>query len=461
MTAVATPIVCWHCARVASILYVDDEPQNIRLFRRVFEDELSVLTADSATGALELLARDDIAVLVTDQRMPGMTGLELLSEVATRWPDVGRILLTAYSDRDLLLAAIQRGHVHDYVLKPWQAEDLGIRLRRALDHNDRQRALVQASLERDALRAEIGDYQMVGLDGDLSALSNLIDRVARTDSTVLIRGETGTGKELVARELHRRSARAERSFVRINCSAFSAGVLESELFGHEAGAFTGARTARIGRFEQAHRGTLFLDEIGDISPELQVKLLRVLQEKEIERVGGNRTIKIDLRLIAASHRNLEDLVRQGVFREDLFFRINVVPLTVPPLRTRPHDLEALTRHFVARCSLEMGKTLTISATALTALARYDWPGNVRELRNLIERAAAIADPVAELGPDDFLLELPTAPVSTSIFEDIARDEAARIRDALREAAGSKARAARILGIPRTTLNDRIERLGIR
>jgi DNA-binding NtrC family response regulator len=460
VTAVATPIVCWHCARVASILYVDDEPQNIRLFRRIFEDELSVLTADSATEALELIAREDVAVVITDQRMPGMTGLDLLVEVATRWPDIGRILLTAYSDRDLLLAAIQRGHVHDYVLKPWQAEDLGIRLRRALDHSDRQRALLQASLERDALRAELGN-DLVGLDGDLSALSNVIDRVARTDSTVLIRGETGTGKELVARELHRRSARADRSFVRINCSAFSAGVLESELFGHEAGAFTGARTTRIGRFEQAHRGTLFLDEIGDISPELQVKLLRVLQEREIERVGGNRTIKIDLRLIAASHRNLEELVRQGVFREDLFFRINVVPLSVPPLRTRPHDLAALTRHFVARCSLEMGKTLTISADALAALARYDWPGNVRELRNLIERAAAIADPVAELGPDDFLLELPTAPVSTSIFEDIARDEADRIRDALREAAGSKARAARILGIPRTTLNDRIERLGIR
>ncbi len=454
----------------ASILYVDDEPQNLRLFRRLFEDQLTILTASSAAEALELMARHEVGAVVSDQRMPGTTGIELLADVAARSPEVARILLTAYSDRELLLSAIQRGHVHDYVLKPWQEEDLGIRLKRALDHHERQCALQRAGLEREALRRDIaanGGDQMVGLDGDLHALSNLIDRIASTDSTIMIRGESGTGKELVARELHRRSARADRAFVRINCSAFSEGVLESELFGHEAGAFTGARTTRIGRFEQAQRGTLFLDEIGDISPALQVKLLRVLQEREFERVGGNRTIQIDIRLIAASHRNLEALVRSGAVREDLFFRINVVPLLVPPLRARPNDLIALARHFVARCAAEMGKVLTISDAALAALARYDWPGNVRELRNLIERAAVIADPVAELGADDFVVELPpasaaaTAPPAGSIFEDIAREEAERIRDALRQAGGSKARAARILGIPRTTLNDRIERHGIR
>jgi len=454
----------------ASILYVDDEPQNLRLFRRLFEDQLTILTASSAAEALELMARHEVGAVVSDQRMPGTTGIELLADVAARSPEVARILLTAYSDRELLLSAIQRGHVHDYVLKPWQEEDLGIRLKRALDHHERQCALQRAGLEREALRRDIaanGGDQMVGLDGDLHALSNLIDRIAPTDSTIMIRGESGTGKELVARELHRRSARADRAFVRINCSAFSEGVLESELFGHEAGAFTGARTTRIGRFEQAQRGTLFLDEIGDISPALQVKLLRVLQEREFERVGGNRTIQIDIRLIAASHRNLEALVRSGAVREDLFFRINVVPLLVPPLRARPNDLIALARHFVARCAAEMGKVLTISDAALAALARYDWPGNVRELRNLIERAAVIADPVAELGADDFVVELPpasaaaTAPPAGSIFEDIAREEAERIRDALRQAGGSKARAARILGIPRTTLNDRIERHGIR
>ena len=468
---VATGHLSWHPgAVVAKILYVDDEPQNIRLFHRIYDDELDIVTAASGDDALRLLAAHDIGVIVSDQRMPGMSGIELLSEVAARSPDVQRILLTAYSDRELLFSAIQRGHVHDYVLKPWQPEDLGLRLKRALDQNERLRALVQASLERDALRKELDAYgaeSMIGLDGDLRSMSTLIDRIARTDSTVLIRGESGTGKELVARELHRRSARSEHAFVRINCSAFSEGVLESELFGHEAGAFTGARSARMGRFEQAHLGTLFLDEIGDIAQSLQVKLLRVLQEREIERVGGNRTIKVDIRLLTASHRNLEELVRQGQLREDLFFRINVVPLVVPPLRARPNDLMALARHFVARCGIEMGKILTISPEAIAALARYDFPGNVRELRNLIERAAAIADSTSELGPDDFDLALPTVPsvpeaaADGSLFEDIARENADRIREALRQAGGSKSRAARLLGIPRTTLNDRIERFGIR
>jgi DNA-binding NtrC family response regulator len=441
------------------VLYVDDEPQNLDLFRRWFADSFDVVTARAAAEALAILERRDLAVVVSDQRMPGMTGIELLADVHQRWPDVGRILLTAYSDRELLLAAIQRGHVHDYVLKPWQAEDVALRLQRAVDAHHRQQALVQAAGERDALRRELDDHRMVGLEGDLRAMTTLLDRIAPTTSTVLIRGESGTGKELVARELHRRSQRADQPFVRVNCAAFSEGVLESELFGHEAGAFTGARVARIGRFEQAHRGTLFLDEIGDISPALQVKLLRVLQERELERVGGNRTIRIDIRLIAASHRNLEDLVRDGGFREDLFFRLNVVPLRVPPLRERPNDVAALARYFVARCGAEMAKTLTISDAAVAALARYDWPGNVRELRNLVERAAVIADPVAELDLDDFVFEAPSA--APSIFEEISRVEADRIRNALRQAAGSKARAARILGIPRTTLTDRMQRFGIR
>jgi hypothetical protein len=300
-------------------------------------------------------------------------------------------------------------------LKPWQPEDLGLRLKRALDHSERQRALLRASLERDALRKDLEGYgadPIVGLDGDLRTLSTLIDRIARTDSTVLIRGESGTGKELVAREIHRRSGRADHAFVRINCSAFSEGVLESELFGHEAGAFTGARATRIGRFEQAHLGTLFLDEIGDIAPTLQVKLLRVLQEREIERVGGNRTIKIDLRLLAASHRNLEDLVKQGLFREDLFFRINVVPLVVPPLRARPNDVIALTQYFVSRCGVEMGKALTVSAAAVTALAGYDFPCAKR-----VEARAA------QLGSSGF-----HAPRSTIVSSATASDDGRGYRD---------------------------------
>jgi DNA-binding NtrC family response regulator len=461
---------------MASVLYVDDEPPNLSLFRRWFDDDLTVLTAASGSEAIEILEHRDVGVVVSDQRMPGMTGIELLASVAKQWPSVTRILLTAYSDRDLMLSAIQRGQVHDYVLKPWDAKDLGLRLRRALDLHESQRALETARVERDALRREVDGQrppQMIGFDGDLAPLVQVIDRIAPTDATVMIRGESGSGKELVARELHRRSARAERPFVRINCSAFAEGLLESELFGHEAGAFTGARAVRIGRFEQANRGTLFLDEIGDISPSLQIKLLRVIQEREIERVGGNKTIRVDIRLIAATHKNLEDLVKRGQLREDLFFRLNVVPIRVPPLRARPRDLALLARYFVTHFGAEMGKRLTLSPAAVATLERYDWPGNVRELRNLVERAAAMADPVAELGPDDFTLDFPpersgeatsgvtATPATSSVFDEIARDEAEGIREALRKATGSKAGAARLLGIPRTTLNDRIERLGIR
>jgi transcriptional regulator with GAF, ATPase, and Fis domain len=259
----------------------------------------------------------------------------------------------------------------------------------------------------------------------------------------------------------------------VNCAAFSEGVLESELFGHEAGSFTGARQARLGRFEQAHGGTLFLDEIGDVSSAVQVRLLRVLQEREFERVGGNRTIKVNIRVVAATHRDLEVLVRKGQFRQDLFFRLNVVPIEIPPLRSRPADLAALTRHFLAHFSRQLGKTLTPSDAALESLARYDWPGNVRELRNVVERAAVLADGSGVLEPDDFTFDNAREPVGGeapptplpgarggSVFEEIAEAEAERIKDALRRAGGSRARAARILGIPRTTLNDRLRRYEI-
>jgi transcriptional regulator with GAF, ATPase, and Fis domain len=382
------------------------------------------------------------------------------------------LLLTAYSDRDLLLQAIQLGRVHDYVLKPWHAEDLGLRLHAALDAFKRKRARARAEVERDILRDELREQHpsgIVGLEGGLASLGAMLDRVAPTDSTVMIRGESGTGKELVAREVHRRSLRADRPFVRVNCAAFSEGVLESELFGHEAGSFTGAKQARLGRFEQADGGTLFLDEIGDVPAGVQVRLLRVLQERELERVGGNRTVKIDIRVIAATHRDLEAMVRTGQFRQDLFFRLNVVPLEIPPLRARPADLSALARHFVAHFSRQLGKALELSMAALESLTSYDWPGNVRELRNAVERAVVLADGSPLLEPDDFsfdlsiresLAPLRPAPSGGSVFEEIARAEGDRIKEALRKAGGSKARAARILGIPRTTLNDRLRRLDI-
>jgi DNA-binding NtrC family response regulator len=459
----------------SAIVYVDDERPNLDLFRRLFDEAFQIMTATSGPAALEILESGaDVGVLITDQRMEPMTGIELLAQASARWPLVTRILLTAYSDRELLLQAIQRGKVNDYVLKPWRADELGLRLRAALDSFERQRAQARAVLERDVLMDQLRDREpssaLLGLDAGLSALGALLDRVAPTDSTVMIRGESGTGKELVARALHDRSRRAAHVFVRVNCAAFSEGVLESELFGHEAGAFTGAKQVRRGRFEQADGGTLFLDEIGDVSPGVQVRLLRVLQERELERVGGNRTVKLDIRIIAATHRDLEAMVRAGQFRQDLFFRLNVVPIEIPPLRARPGDLAALTRHFLGHFGRQLGKRVDVSAAALGALARYDWPGNVRELRNVIERAVVLADDHLTLEPDDFCFDragASPAPApagksagSQSIFAEIAREEAERIRHALRESGGSKARTARLLGIPRTTLNDRLRKLGI-
>ena len=285
---------------------------------------------------------------------------------------------------------------------------------------------------------------------------------------MLIRGESGTGKELIAREVHRQSQRAARPFVRVNCAAFSEGVLESELFGHEAGAFTTANKARVGRFEQANGGTLFLDEIGDVSAGVQVKLLRVLQEREFERVGGNRTVKVDLRVIAATHRDLEGMMRGGQFRQDLFFRLNVVPIEVPPLRARPADVETLALHFLAHFCRQLGKRLELSGAALGLLARYDWPGNVRELRNVLERAVVLADDGLTLEVEDLTLDLALPPPVVlpplsrpgSVFEEIALAEAEELKAALRKADGKRARAARLLGIPRTTLNDKLKRLGI-
>jgi len=455
-----------------AVLYVDDEAPNLDVFARSFDEELCVTTASSGEAALEILRRTEVGVLVTDQRMPRMSGIELLEQVRRQWPNVTRVLLTAYSDRELLLSAIQRGHVHDYVLKPWDTDDLALRLKSGLAAYARRRELSEAEVERDALRRELeeraGFGQMVGLDGGLRQLAEQIDRVARSDATVLIHGESGTGKELVARELHRKSGRAGRPFIRTNCAVFSPGVLESELFGHEAGSFTGAQRARPGRFEQAHGGTLLLDEIGDVSPDVQVKLLRVLQEREVERVGGNRVIPIDIRVIAATHQNLDALVKQGKFREDLFYRLAVVPLHVPPLRDRPGDIEPLANHLVRELGLGMGKSLALSHEAVAALRAYDWPGNVRELRNVIERAVVLADSDGELGRDDFLFDFwagdarrSDPPAATSIAKDVADAERERIRDALLRAGGSKVRAARLLGMPRTTLNDKIRRLDIR
>jgi len=381
------------------ILVVDDEADNLDAFRFNFKKSFRILTAQSGTEGLAILQKERVAVLVTDQRMPRMTGLEFLGRARAISPDAVPIILTAYTDVDVLIEAINLGHVYRYITKPWDAKEM--------------RGVLLQALERYHLRAEnarLGDQlreyagylnqewhgafnfgQLVGNSQVLKTALSRAEQVSRTHATVLLRGESGTGKELVAHAIHINSLREGKPFVRVNCAALASGVLESELFGHERGAFTGAVARKPGRFELADGGTLFLDEIGDLPMEVQVKLLRVLQERTFERVGGTETLRVDVRIISATHRNLEALVAEGKFREDLYYRLNVFPIVLPPLRERLGDVPLLCQHFLHKWRHHSsGRVTGIEPAALEMLTQYSFPGNVRELENLIERALILA-----------------------------------------------------------------------
>ena len=456
-----------------TLLYVDDEPQNLELFRLQMGSDFNLITARSGTEALEVLARERVAVLLTDERMPGLSGIELLARTLDRWPDVVRIIVSAYSDAPRLLLAMNRGHAHEYVVKPWDRAELRACVERGLAVAERLRTLVGRADRCEAYERDLGLEQASGIivsrnTAFLSALS-AAQRAARTDAAVLVQGETGTGKELVARLIHESSARADRPFVRVNCAALAEGVLESELFGHEQGAFTGAHKARRGRFELAQDGTLFLDEIGDISPKTQVSLLRVLQEKEMERVGGSTTIRVNARIVSATHRMLPRLVREGRFREDLYYRLNVVPISIPPLRERVEDVEPLVAHFVQKHA-GPGPLPVVGAGVVEHLARYSWPGNVRELENMVHRALVLATG-PELSLDDFRFDLepdresavhpePPTEEGESPREEARRTERDELRRLLVVHGGNVARAARAVGVARTTLVSRAKKHGL-
>jgi DNA-binding NtrC family response regulator len=401
--------------------------------------------------------------------MPGMSGTDLLAEVVQRWPDVGRIIISAYSDSGRVLAAINRGQAQEYVLKPWERGDLLGCLERGLTTARRRRELAAKSELADAYASDLGGgargaERLVGLGAGLKSTCHVARRAAQTSATVLIRGETGTGKELVARFIHDESARAGGPFVGLNCAALPEGLLESELFGHEQGAFTGAARARKGRFELAQGGTLFLDEIGDVSPRLQLSLLRVLQERRLERLGSAQPIALDVRVVAATHRDLEKLVADGTFRHDLYYRLNVIQVQVPPLRERREDIPALMQHFIEKWGAKggiVGRVPRLGADVLPLLMAYQWPGNVRELENLVQRALALAEG-PELTIDDFSLSFPrreAVPAGT-VREEVSAVEAERLRQVLIAHGGNCARAARALDIPRTTLVSRAKKLGL-
>ncbi len=478
------------------ILVVDDEQDNLDAFRFNFRKTFRVMTAAGGDEALEILKAEEVAVIVTDQRMPKMSGLELLKHAEELRPDAVRIILTAFTDVDVLIEAINLGRIYRYITKPWDAKEVRGILQQGLERyhlmKENRRLADQLSQYAGYLNTELhGAFDFGAIIGEAGTLREVlakVEQVAPTNSTVMLRGETGTGKELVAHAIHLNSPRERGPFVRVNCAALAQGVLESELFGHEKGAFTGALARRAGRFELADGGTLFLDEVGDLPAEVQVKLLRVLQERTFERVGGTETLKTDVRVISATHRDLEKAISENEFREDLYYRLAVFPIHMPPLRDRIEDVPRLVEHFVAKFNRTTGKRVRgFDAGALAALGNYPWPGNVRELENVVERAIIIArGDVVGAGDLDFgrrmasPMTVAPAPAPSagsgpvpgvgnnnsggrgggSLTARLLDEEKREIVQAVEKNAGNIAGAARALGINRSTLYYRLRKHGL-
>jgi DNA-binding NtrC family response regulator len=441
------------------ILIVDDEPRMGTVVAAALERAgYACETCASGEAALAALETRDADLVVTDWKMAGMDGLALLRQLRTRHPGLPVILLTAHGTVRSAVEAMREG-AFDYVTKPFDNDELRSCVARGL-------AMVRLERENRWLRQEVATRYspdaVIAESARSRELLDLVRRVAPSRAAVLIQGESGTGKELVARLVHFWSDRVGRPFVAVNCKAFAEGVLESELFGHEKGAFTGATATRAGCFERATGGTLFLDEIGEVSVDFQAKLLRVLQDGEVLRVGGSAPRTVDVRIVAATNRVLRDEIAAGRFREDLYFRLNVIPIALAPLRERREDILPLARHFLARHAAEASRSLAFTADAEAVLAAHRWAGNVRELENAVERAVVLARGDA-ITPEDLLLEPATEArgehADGSLQETIDRAAAARVESALRAAGGNRAEAARTLGIDRTTLYRWLRRLG--
>ncbi|HEX9818768.1 MAG TPA: sigma-54 dependent transcriptional regulator [Methylomirabilota bacterium] len=444
------------------ILVTEDDARTRESLSRVMTRAgYRTLTAADGAEALVLLERETVDVVLTDLKMPGIDGISLLERLRARSPETIVIILTAFGTVDLAVEAMKKG-AYDFLTKPINLDKVDLLLQHALE----ARRLVRENRElKLRLRETAGLKHLLGQSAAMQRLREIVQQVAATDAAALILGETGTGKELVAHGIHYGSARADRPFVKVSCAALPEGLLESELFGHERGAFTGARERRKGRFELAHGGTLFLDEVGDMSPPTQAKLLRVLQEQEFERVGGSQTVRIDVRLIAATNRDLEDLVAEGTFREDLYYRLNVVSIHVPSLRERAEDIPALTAHFLRMSADRWGKPVPeVTVDALALLCRYSWPGNVRELQHVAESMLVFS----KGGPITAADLPPAVRGGERSVEPGARGSSASLRELERQAiartlvatGGNKRKASEILGIGLKTLYRKIQEFGL-
>ena len=444
-----------------TVLIIDDE-ENIRngLATNFELEDYEVKTASNGKDGLDLVAKGDIDLVITDLRMDGISGEEVVKRVTTETPGIPVIVLTGHGSIDAAVDAMKSG-AYDFLTKPLNLDQLNLIVKRALENRE-------LSLQHKLLKEEVESSayleQMIGRSSEMQKVFSMIKKVAPAKASVLITGESGVGKELVANAIHNLSGRKDKAFIKVHCAALSESLLESELFGHEKGAYTGADSMQKGRFELAHGGTIFLDEIGEINQNVQIKILRVLQEKTFERVGGEKSISVDVRIVAATNKNLEEEVKAGRFREDLYYRLNVVHLKVPSLRERKDDLPLLINSFVNKFASENEKNIVgIDARAKSALFRYDWPGNIRQLQNCIESAVVMSN-----GNEITLEDLPLSiseysgdeTISIPIGVTLEEAEKTLIQQNLAANKGNKSKTADILGIGRKTLHRKLQEYGL-
>lgn len=440
-----------------TILIVDDEKNTREGLKWALESQVEkVFLAANGEEALNILSEEQIGLVLSDLKMPKMTGMELLERVRDEHEGIEFIMLTGHGTVETAVDAMKMG-AFDYLIKPVNLEELNILVKRVFEQRDLKK-------ENEALRVQVNERygfdNIIGNSEPIQKVFQIIRQVAPTRASILIDGDTGTGKELVAKAIHFNSNRKNKPFIAVNCGALSQSLLESELFGHEKGAFTGAVNQRAGRFEAANKGTIFLDEIGETTPEFQVKLLRVLQEQEFERVGGVKAIKVDVRVIAATNRDLKEEVKEGRFREDLYYRLNVINIKLPPLRERQDDIPLLVHHFLTQFNKENGRNLTLSPKAMELLQGYNWPGNVRQLRTMMESICILTSGKeilpSNLPPDIAGEQEPQHHLRLRVGMTVREAERELIRATLSKLNGNKAKAARELGLGRKTLYRKLE-----
>ncbi|WP_425475010.1 sigma-54-dependent transcriptional regulator [Anaeromonas frigoriresistens] len=445
------------------ILIADDERNMVWALKRALKDEdYQVISSENGEEAIGIIKQSEPDLVLLDMRMPKMNGMEALKNIKRINKDIPVIMITAHGTMGSAIEAMKIGAL-DYISKPFDVEELKIIIRKALDIRDMTR---QIEFLTDELRNETGK-EIIGESNNMKQVLDIVNRVATSNATVLITGESGTGKELIANAIHYTSDRAKMPYIKVNCGALPENLLESELFGHEKGSFTGAISKKLGRFERADGGTIFLDEIGEISLSMQVKLLRVLQEKELERVGGTETIKVDVRVLAATNKDLEEMIREGSFREDLYYRLNVIPLELPPLRDRKNDIPLLVQYFLDKYCKEIGRSkMEITEGALEILTKYQWKGNIRELENIIERLVILSrsNIITKRDLPKELISSDNHPVEYTLPEEginLDKVEKSLIIQALEKVNFNQTQAAKLLGISRHTLLYRIDKHSIR